>query len=140
MTEIAYNVGKDRVAAGIFAAGTANLAAAIVITDKTGAANPDLATLAAIDAVGTVALHATRIALTGVTRTVDNANDRVNVDTADIVFPAAPGVTALALIIYDKTTDTSDATRIPISYHDTGFPQPMDGGLTLAVADLARLI
>ena len=139
MAEVAYNAGKGRLLAGGIVAGSTNLRAAIVITSKTGAADPDLATMAAIDAVGTVALHTQRVTLTGVTVTVDNANDRVNLDCADLAFTAAPGVSALALIIYDATTDTSDATRIPLFFYDTGFPQPMDGGLNVAVADFARV-
>jgi hypothetical protein len=139
VAEVAYNVGKARLLAGAVVAGTANLAAAVVITSKTGASDPDLATLAAIDAVGTVALHTERKTLTGVTVTTDLTNDRVALDSADISFAAAAGVTALALIIYDKTTDTSDTTRIPLFFYDTGFPQPMDGGLNVAVSDFARV-
>lgn len=141
MAEVAYNAGKARLLAGAVTAGGTNLKAAVVITSKTGAADPDLATMAAIDAVGTVALHATRASLTGVTVTTDNANDRVNLDSADFSFPAAAGVTALALIIYDATTDTSDATRIPLFYYDTGFGAglPMDGGLNVTVTDFARV-
>jgi hypothetical protein len=50
-------------------------------------------------------------------------------------------VTALALVIYDATTDTSDATRIPLFYYDTGFGAglPMDGGLNVTVTDFARV-
>lgn len=138
MAEVVFNVGKAKIAAGVITAGGTNLAAAIIITSKTGASDPDLATMAAIDAVGTVAFHSQRVALTSVTLTTDNTNDRINIDCADITFSAAAGVTALAMVIYDKTTDTNDTTRIPISYHDTGFPQPMDGGLVVAVADFLR--
>jgi hypothetical protein len=109
-----------------------------VITSKTGASDPDLATMAAIDAVGTVAFHSERVTLASVTVTTDNTNDRVNIDSGNITFAAAPGVSALAMIIYDATTDTNDTTRIPITFHDTGFPQPMDGGLVVSVADFLR--
>lgn len=140
MAEVVYNVGKARALAGLITSGTANLAAALVITSKTGAADPDLATMAAIDAVGTVAFHSQRVTLTSVTVTTDNTNDRVNIDSADITFPAAAGVTALAMIVYDKTTDTTDTTRIPIAFYDTNFGAgvPLDGGLVVAVADLLR--
>jgi hypothetical protein len=139
MAEVTYNVGKAKLAAGVISAGTTNLAAAIVITSKTGADNPDLATMAAIDAVGTVAFHSERVPLASVTVTTDNTNDRVNLDSGNITFAAAPGVSALAMIIYDKTTDTTDTTRIPLFFYDTGFPQPMDGGLVVNVADFARV-
>jgi len=138
MAEVVYNVGKDRVTANAIPNAATNLKAAIVITSKTGADNPELATMAAIDAVGTVAFHSERVTLTSVTKATDNTNDRINFDSGNITFAAAAGVSALALIIYDATTDTSDSTRIPISFHDTGFPQPMDGGLVVNVTDFLR--
>lgn len=112
----------------------------MIITSKTGASDPDLATMAAIDAVGTVAFHTERLALTSVTVTTDNTNDRINLDAANLSFAAAAGVTALALVIYDATTDTSDSTRIPLCYYDTGFGSglPMDGGLNVTINDFAR--
>lgn len=140
MAEVTYNAGKARLLAGAVTAGGTNLKAVNVITSKTGAADPDLATLAAIDAVGTVALHVERVTLTSVTVTTDLANDRVNLDSANITFAAAPGVTSLGLIIYDATTDTSDSTRIPLFFYDTGWGAglPMDGGLVVTVSDFLR--
>lgn len=140
MAEVVYNAGKARILAGLLSAGTTNLSMALIITSKTGASDPDLATMAAIDAVGTVAFHSQRVPLTSVTVTTDTANDRVNVDAADVAFSAAAGVTALAAVIYDKTTDTNDTTRIPVAYYDTGFGSgiPLDGGLNVAIADFLR--
>lgn len=140
MAEVVYNAGKKRALDGLIVSGTSNLAAALVITSKTGASDPDLATMATIDAVGTVGLHSVRQTLTSVTVATDNTNDRVNIDCADITWPAAAGVIALAMIVYDKTTDTNDGTRIPLSFHDTNFGSgvPLDGGLTVAVNDLLR--
>lgn len=142
MANVTYNAGKLRIVSGAITAGTANLAAALIITSKSGASDPDLATLAAIDAVGTVAFHTERKTLTSVTVAVDNANDRVNFDCADIVFAAATGVTALAIVIYDKTTDTNDGTRVPICFDDTNFGAgvPLDGGLTVTVPDFLRAL
>lgn len=132
MAEVAYNAGKAR--AALLTPGTTALRAALVITSKAGAADPDLTTMAAVDAVGTVALHATRVTLTNVTVTVDSANDRVNIDCDDIAFPASAGVVALAMIVYDGTVDTNDGTRVPISFYDTGFGAglSLDGGLNVA--------
>jgi hypothetical protein len=140
VAEVVYNAGKARILAGLLTNGTTNLTMALIITSKTGASDPDLATMAAIDAVGTVAFHSNRQNLTSVTVATDNTNDRINVDAADVAFPAAAGVTALAAVIYDKTTDTSDSTRIPVAYYDTGFGTgiPMDGGLNVAIADFLR--
>ncbi len=141
MAEIAYNAGKARLLAGAVTAGGTNLRAAAVDTSKTGASDPDLATMAAIDAVGTVGFATQRVTLTGVTVTTDLTNDRIALDSADFSFSAAAGVTALGVIIYDATTDTSDSTRIPLFFYDTGFGSglPMDGGLNVTVADFARL-
>ena len=139
MAEKWYNVGKLRVANGDTPLDTADLRMLIVITSKTGADDPDLGTLAAIDAVGTVAFHSERIALTSLTVTQDNANDRVNMDAANVAFAAAPGVSALAAIIYDHAAGANDSARFPLCFYDTGFPQPMDGGLNVTITDWARL-
>lgn len=140
MADIWYNIGKTRVAAGDTPLDTSDLRAAIIITSKTGADDPDLATVAAIDAVGTVALHSERVALTSLTVTVDNTNNRANMDSANVTFAAAPGVTALAMVIYDHAAGGSDATRFPLTFHDTNFGAgiPMDGGLVVTVTDWAR--
>lgn len=139
MAEIWYNSGKLRLTQGAILTGSTTLAAYIVITSKTGADDPDLATMAAIDAIGTVAFHGTRTILSAVTVATDAVNNRVDIDCGVISYGAAGGVTALAMIICDITDDTSMATRIPISFYDTGFPQPMDGGLVINVTNFARL-
>lgn len=141
MAEVVYNIAKDRIAKGQLVFGTTVLKALLVITSKTGASDPDLATLAAIDAVGTVAFHTDRQTLTTVTATQDNANDRENIDSANIAFGASAGVTALAMIIYDATTDTTDTTRLPVAFYDTGFGAglPIDGGLNVTVTDFLRI-
>lgn len=139
MADLWYNVGKLRVANGDTPLDTADLRMLIVITSKTGADSPDLGTLAAIDAVGTVAFHSERIALTSLTVTQDNANDRVNMDAANVSFAAAAGVSALAAIVYDHAAGANDSARYPICFFDTGFPQPMDGGLNVTITDWSRL-
>lgn len=139
MAEVVFNVGKTRIAAGDTALDSSDLRMLIVITSKTGAADPDLATLAAIDAVGTVAFHSERVALASLTVTQDNTNDRANADCGNVTFAAAPGVTALAAIIYDHAAGGTDSVRYPIAFYDTNFPQPMDGGLVVTVNDFLRL-
>lgn len=139
MAEVVYNVGKTRIAAGDTAMDSSDIRMLIVITSKTGADDPDLGTLAAIDAVGTVAFHSERIAMTSLTVTQDNTNNRANIDSANVTFAAAPGVTALAAIVYDHAAGGTDSSRFPIAFYDTGFPQPMDGGLVVTVTDYLRL-
>lgn len=138
MAEIWYNVGKTRVFGGDTALDTADLRMLIIITSKTGADEPDLGTLAAIDAVGTVAFHSERVALSSLTVTQDNTNNRVNADSGNVTFAPAVGVTALAAVIYDHAGGANDGLRFPLTFHDTGFPQVMDGGLVVNVADWAR--
>lgn len=141
MAEVVYNIGKTRIAQGLTDLDGGDIRALVVITSKTGAADPDLGTLAAIDAVGTVAFHTERIALTTLTVTQDNTNDRANVDCANFSFAAAAGVTALALIIYDNAAGGTDSVRFPIAFYDTGFGAglPMDGGLNVTVNDYLRI-
>lgn len=141
MAEVAYNVGKTRIAAGDTSLDSSDLRALLIITSKTGADNPDLATLAAIDAVGTVAFHSERIALASLTVAQDDANNRANADSANITFAAAPGVTALAMVIYDHAAGGTDTVRFPLFFYDTGFGAgiPIDGGLVVTVNDFARL-
>lgn len=140
MAEVVYNIAKHQLVTGALVIGTTPLKACVVLTSKTGADNPDLATMAAIDAVGTVALGAERVALTSVTSTQDNTNDRDNIDSANFAFAAVAGAVALAIIIYNAATDTSDATRTPVAFYDTGFGAglPMDGGLNVTVTDFLR--
>lgn len=139
MAELVFNTGKAALANGRIANGATNLKAVNVITSKTGL-DADQATLAAIDAVGTIALHTERVTLTSVTVTADNSNDRANIDCGNITFAAAAGVTSLGLLIYDATTDTSDSTRVPVAFYDTGWGAglPMDGGLVVTVNDFLR--
>jgi hypothetical protein len=140
VADIWYNVGKTRWSNGLSNGDTSDLRMLIIITSKTGADNPDLATLAAIDAVGTVAFHSERIVLTNTTVAQDDGNNRANIDCDPVVFAAAPGVTALAAVIYDHAAGGADSSRFPLTFHDTNFGAgvPMDGGLTVNVADWAR--
>jgi hypothetical protein len=110
-------------------------------TGLTGASAQDLATVADIDALnaGATNIHTERIAVTGETSTQDDANNRANVDSADVTFAAAPGVTAVGAALYDEGSGT-DATRHLIATTTTNFPQPVDGGLVVNVTDLFRVL
>lgn len=140
MAEVVYNIAKTRIAQGLTDLDGGDIRALVIITSKTGAADPDLGTLAAIDAVGTVAFHTERLTLAGLTVTADNVNDRANVDASNLSFAAAPGVSALALLIYDNAAGATDTVRFPIAFYDTGFPQPMDGGLNITINDYLRVL
>jgi hypothetical protein len=137
VAETVYNRGKTRIFAGDTALDSSDIRMLLVTGTIVGASDPDLATVAALDAVAGVGIHTERVALAGKTVTQDDVNNRVNADANAVVFAVAPGVTALAAVIYDEGGGT-DGTRFLISFHDTGFPQPVDGGLTVNIADWLR--
>jgi hypothetical protein len=109
----------------------------VILGTQTGVNDPDLNTVADLDGVSGVSIHSQRVALTSETITEDDTNNRVNVDAATVSFSAAPGVTAQGVAIYDEGNGT-DAGRQVVTIHTTGFPQPMDGGLDVQIADWLR--
>lgn len=130
MAETTTNRGKTRVLAGDTPLDTADLRMLIFLGTQTGVNDATLNTVADLDAVAGVSIHTERIALTTKTVTEDDANNWAAADCDNVVFAAAPGVTAQGAAIYDEGGGT-DATRFVVSVHTTGFPQPMDGGLTV---------
>jgi len=108
-------------------------------TPPTAAVVRDLNTLADLDALSGITLATARTAVGAATPTEDDTNDRVNVDTADIVLPAQVGFTASGHAIYHEVS-ASDANREVFIVQDTGYPKPLDAGLTIPVADLFRLV
>lgn len=135
MAETVTNRGKLRLAQQHVTA--ISWRATVFTGTQTGSANPDLNTVADLDAVTSIAIHTERLTPASVTYTEDDTNDRLNIDCANLSFAAAVGVTAQGLIFYDEGSGT-DATRDLISIHTTGFPQVMDGGLNVTVTDFLR--
>ncbi|WP_405960595.1 hypothetical protein OG235_24690 [Streptomyces sp. NBC_00024] len=81
-----------------------------------------------------------RQTLTGVTATVDDTNDRLAVDCADITWPDTTGAAIAAIVIcYDPDTTTgTDADLIPLFKFDV--PMTPDGtDFTAVVNDLVRV-
>lgn len=149
MSQIAYNIFKNRLASGLFVAGTTPVKMLLLKTTAAGAFNPDLTTVTAVLAVGGVAecdfTNYARKTLASVTTAVDNTNDRANVDAANPVESSAGGATnntPVAALLYDATTDTNDGTRIPMLYFDTNFGSTATNGadLTITIADFLRLV
>jgi len=134
MAQFAFNVGKTLVVQGKANAGVTTLRAACIYGTKTGI-NEDLTTMAAIDAVTSVVLSTERVTLTSVTVTTDQTDNRAEIDCAAFAFAADAGQTALAIVIYDATTNTDDTTRIPVAFFDTNFGAgiAMDGGLNVSI-------
>ena len=77
----------------------------------------------------------------GVTVTVDDANDRVDIDMPDLVWTAATGAATGALLVcYDPdTTSGTDSSIIPLTKHDF-VATPAGGDITaqFAVGGFAR--
>lgn len=140
MAEVVYNTGKTQITTNLIPNGATNLRARCIITSKTGADAPTLGTIAAIDAVGTVAFQnvANVQTLTSVTKAFSGNN--IVWDSANLTFPAE-AVTALAMVIYDATTNTDDTTRIPTAFYDTGFGAGIDitGGLNVTINNFLQL-
>lgn len=130
MAETTTNRGKTRVLAGDTPLDTGDLRMLVFTGTQVGANDPDINTVADLDAVTGIAIHAERVALTTKTVTEDDTNNWALADADSVVFAAAPGVTAQGVAIYDEGGGT-DATRLIVSIHTTNFPQPMDGGLTV---------
>jgi hypothetical protein len=81
----------------------------------------------------------TRKALASVTVTVDNTNDRVALDAADVTWTAPTGNAIGAVVIcYDPDTTTgTDSDLIPLTKHDLAWT-PDGNNFTLSIADFYR--
>lgn len=105
---------RDGAANGLLLLLKVNQAASTLIDHATVAAM-----LAAANTEANFTNYARKTGLTG-TITVDNTNDRVDVDMADQTFVDAGGVSnntlTKAIIAYQESA--SDAGRIPLTHHD----------------------
>lgn len=130
MTETVTNRGKFQV----FTEGvppTADLRACYFTGTATGTDDPDLNTIADLEAVTGVTVAAERVALANETITEDDTNNRVQAGADTVAFSPAPGVTAEGVAIYYE--GASDAARDILAIYTTGFPQPVDGGLNVNI-------
>ncbi|MEV4424052.1 hypothetical protein AB0K23_01485 [Streptomyces sp. NPDC049602] len=143
MANIVFNVALGRVAAlaALPAANDALIAVPLeatgLVTDATMRDYDDLATLLAGASNEQTSMG--RKTLTGVTVTVDDTNDRVAIDCADITWTAATGnVVGAVVICYDPDTTTgTDADLVPLTKHDVTLT-PDGNNFTLSVADFYR--
>lgn len=80
-----------------------------------------------------------RKTLASVTVTVNDTNDRVDVDAADVTWTAPTGNAIGAVVIcYDPdTTGGTDADLIPLTKHDVSWT-PDGNDFTLTIADFFR--
>ncbi|APE21394.1 MULTISPECIES: hypothetical protein [Streptomyces] len=143
MSNLVFNTALGRVAAlaALPAANDALVAVPLeatgLVTDTTMRDYDDLASLLAGASNEQTTMG--RKTLTGVTVTVDDANDRVAVDCADITWTAATGNAVGAVVIcYDPdTTGGTDADLVPLTKHDVSLT-PDGNSFTLSVADFYR--
>ena len=143
MANIVFNIALGRVAslAALPAANDALVAvpleAAGLVTDATMRDYDDLAALLAGASNEQTTMG--RKTLASVTVTVDDTNDRVAIDCADITWTAATGNAVGAVVIcYDPDTTTgTDADLIPLTKHDLSLT-PDGNNFTLTVADFFR--
>lgn len=120
MADIVFNIAKGKVAsyAALSAANDALIAVPIETTGiESDATLRDYDTLSALLAAANNEQSTMgRKTLASVTITVDDTNDRVDVDAADITWTAATGNAISALVIcYDPdTTAGTDADLVPL--------------------------
>ncbi|WP_030319616.1 hypothetical protein [Streptomyces flavochromogenes] len=143
MANLVFNTSLGRVAslAALPAASDALIAVPLeatgLVSDATMRDYDDLGALLA--GASNEQMTMGRKTLASVTVTVDDTNDRVAVDCADITWTAATGNAIAAVVIcYDPDTTTgTDADLIPLTKHDVALT-PDGNSFTLSVADFYR--
>lgn len=143
MADICFNIAKGRLA--YYASLPAANDALILILLETSGIESD-ALLRDYDDVAALLAASTneqttggRKTVTSVTVTVDDTNDRVNLDFADQTWTALTGNAISALLIaYDPdTTGGTDSTLVPLTKHDLAVT-PDGTDLIVTVSDFAR--
>lgn len=140
MSDIVFNIAKGRVAE-LAALGAASDALILVPLEATGLVGDstmvdydDLASLLA-GASNEQTSNLSRKTLSSVTVTVDDTNDRVDVDAADVTWTAATGNAIGAVVIcYDGDTGAgTDSNIIPLVKLDAAAT-PAGGDITIQFA------
>lgn len=143
MADFAFNIAKGRLA--YYASLPATNDALIAIPIEATGVESD-AILRDYDTVALLLAGASneqstmgRKTLGSVTVTVDDTNDRVNIDCADIAWTGATGnAISDILIAYDPdTTGGTDADLVPLTFHDFAIT-PDGSDITATVTDFAR--
>lgn len=154
MSNFVFNISKGKVA--YLAANSPTHFVALLLKSTSlpsDATLIDCADLPAILTAGALECDATayaRLLLTSVTATVNNANDRVDLDSDDLTFPLLGGAvnnTIGKLVIcyvptvgtgtYLTTGGSADSAWVPVSAHDVTYTT-QGVALVVAVADFAR--
>jgi hypothetical protein len=157
VADFVFNVAKGKIAeyaARVNANDPANSALIICLfnTSATDATLKDLDTLAAIEADANTAeltsgsnanyVRKTLTDASGITITVDDTNDRVDVDIPDQTWAALGAGTAVTdmLVAYDSdTTGGADSAIVPLTWHDFAVtPDGSDVTAQIAAAGFFR--
>jgi hypothetical protein len=121
VADFVFNIAKGAFAEKIRDDGT-KILVALIKTAESDAAMKDRATLATVMANSTEAVFTNYARKTGITATltVDNTNDRVDVDIPDQTWTSAGGAAndTLAKLVIAYEEAAADSTRIPLSAHD----------------------
>lgn len=132
MADFVHNISKGAVVEMI-RDGAAAVGILLLIAADTDDAMGDADTVAALLATGaneaTDGSYVRKTGLTG-TITVDDTNNRVDVDLADQTWTALAGAAITDLVVYYENA-AADATRIPMTNHD--FAVTPDGSDVTAV-------
>lgn len=143
MADFVFNIAKGKVA--YYASLPAANDVLIAIPIEASGVESD-ATLKDYDTVSALLAAANneqstmgRKTLGSVTVTVDDTNDRVALDAADITWTAATGnAISDILICYDPDTTTgTDADLIPLTWHDFSIT-PDGSDVTATISDFCR--
>lgn len=142
MTDFTFNIAKGAVAEKI--RDGANIGVLLLKTAEADATLKRYATVAAMLAAGGGTANVEANFTNYVRKTsangtlavsVDNANDRVDVDMPDLTWTSAGGAannTLVKLVVFEDVGG-SDATRVPLTAHD--YPEVTSGGdITAQVA------
>ncbi len=119
MADFVFNIAKGAFVEKFRDGGTAGIVLLLIAAD-TDAAMKDTDTITALLATGaneaTDGSYARKTGLTG-TITVDDTNDRVDVDLPDQTWTALAGAATTDLVVaYEEAA--ADTTRIPLTLHD----------------------
>lgn len=140
MADLVFNIAKGRV--GYYAGLPAANDALIIIPIESSGVESD-ATIRDYDTVAALLAAANneqstmgRKTITSTTVTVDDTNDRLDADIADVTWTGATGNAISDLLIaYDPdTTGGTDADLIPLTWHDFAItPDGSDVTATVSV-------
>jgi hypothetical protein len=139
MTDTTYNEYKKNLADAAENWPSADYRALLLVGAVT--INPDHDFVAGVLAANTEATDASyaRVALGSKTNTLDDTNDRANLDAATIDFTTLDLTTPTAMVVFRQVTNDADSPAVAV--YDSNFGATANGaGYTVTIpADLLRI-